>query len=108
MRRSDPTPRAVRVRRRALARLVMLTTIATAGMLATSCSFSLPTPSANVASAQAILDLESAVLQLREDHALLQAQIDSLRDVSAYQDTILRQLATLSNVAVRPPSATVP
>ncbi len=54
------------------------------------------------------MDLESAVLQMREDNSLLQAQIDSLRDVTAYQDTILRQLAALSNVSVRSPSSMVP
>ena len=54
------------------------------------------------------MDLESAVLQLREDHALLQAEIDSLRGVASYQDTIIRQLAALSNVSMRPPSSSLP
>ncbi|MEQ1691013.1 MAG: hypothetical protein ABMA00_07005 [Gemmatimonas sp.] len=95
-------------RRRAIARLVTLQTIAAIGFFVTSCSVSIPTSGTSVSSGQAILDLESAVLQLREDHALLQAQIDSLREVTAYQDTIVRQLANLSNVVVRPSSSTVP
>jgi hypothetical protein len=97
-----------RHRRQAIVRLLTLQTIATIGILISSCSLSIPTPSAGVSSGQAIVDLEFAVLQLREDNALLQAQIDSLRDASAYQDTILRQLATLSNVSVRPPALSVP
>ena len=110
MRPSHSTPLAActRVRRRAVARLLTLQTIATIGFFLTSCSFSIPTPTAGVSSGQAIVDLESAVLQMREDNSLLQAQIDSLRDVTAYQDTILRQLAALSNVSVRPPSSMVP
>jgi hypothetical protein len=87
---------------------VALQTIATIGILVTSCSIGIPTTSAGVNSGQAIMDLESAVLQMREDNALLQAQIDSLGAVAAYQDTILRQLATLSNVSMRPSSSPVP
>ncbi|MBL0169588.1 MAG: hypothetical protein IPP90_02505 [Gemmatimonadaceae bacterium] len=99
---------SARHRRRAIARLVALQTIAITGILVTSCSIGIPTTSAGLNSGQAIMDLESAVLQLREDNALLQAQIDSLGAVTAYQDTILRQLATLSNVTMRPPGLTVP
>ena len=54
------------------------------------------------------MDLGTAVSQLREDNALLQAQIDSLREVSAYQDTIVRQLANLANVAIRPSASSTP
>ncbi len=110
MRPSHPTPLAARtrVRRRAVARLLTLQTIAAIGFFLTSCSLSIPAPTAGVSSAQAIMDLESAVLQMREDNSLLQAQIDSLRDVTAYQDTILRQLAALSNLSMRPPSSMVP
>jgi len=55
-----------------------------------------------------MLELGNAVSQLREDNALLQAQIDSLRESMAYQDTIIRQLAVLSNVTMRPPTISVP
>ncbi len=54
------------------------------------------------------MDLGTSVMQLREDNALLQAQIDSLRGAVAYQDTILRQLATQANVPMRAPGPTVP
>lgn len=55
-----------------------------------------------------MLDLQNAVVQMREDNANFQAQIDALRSTVAYQDTIIRQLAALSNVSVRPPSLSVP
>ncbi len=87
---------------------MMLQTIATAGFFVTSCSGSLPNPSRDLSSAEAILDLGTAVVQLREDNAMLQAQIDSLRFALVYQDSILRQLAVLSNVSVRPPSLSFP
>lgn len=62
----------------------------------------------DVSTAQAMLDLGQNMVQLREDDALLQAQIDSLRGVVAYQDTILRQLAATAGVSMRPQSAPVP
>lgn len=55
-----------------------------------------------------MLDLSNAMTQLRDENAQLQAQIDSLRFAVAYQDTIIRQLATLSNVSMRPPTSSVP
>ena len=54
------------------------------------------------------MELGTAVVQLREDNAVLQAQIDSLRFVLVYQDSIIRQLAVLSNVTMRPPSLSTP
>jgi hypothetical protein len=55
-----------------------------------------------------VLDLGTALVQVREDNAMLQAQIDSLRGALAYQDTIVRQLAALSNVTMRPPISSYP
>ena len=86
----------------------MLQTIATAGFFITSCSGSLPNPSRDISSAEAILEMGTAIVQLREDNAVLQAQIDSLRESMVYQDSIIRQLAVLSNVSMRPPSVSVP
>lgn len=63
---------------------------------------------ANVSTAQAMLDIGQNMVQLREDDALLQAQIDSLRGVVAYQDTVLRQLAAASGLSMRPQSAPMP
>jgi hypothetical protein len=48
------------------------------------------------------------LVQLRADNALLQAQIDSLRGVVAYQDTLVRQLAASAGLSVRPPASTFP
>ncbi len=55
-----------------------------------------------------MMDLAYAMGQLREDNALMQAQIDSLREVVAYQDSVVRQLAALANVSVRPAPPPVP
>ena len=95
-------------KQRAVTRLLLLQTIATAGFFIASCSGSLPNPTRDISSAEALLELGNAVAQLREDNALLQAQIDSLRESMAYQDTIIRQLAVLSNVSMRPPTISVP
>jgi len=62
----------------------------------------------DVSTGQAMLDLGQNMIQLREDDALLQAQIDSLRGVVAYQDSILRQLAALSGLSMRSQSAPMP
>ena len=61
-----------------------------------------------VTTPQAMLDLGQNMIQLREDDALLQAQIDSLRGVVAYQDSILRQLAALSGLSMRSQAAPMP
>jgi len=95
-------------RSRAVTRLLLLQTITTAGFFISSCSGSLPNPTRDISSAEAILELGTAVVQLREDNAVLQAQIDSLRVSMVYQDSIIRQLAVLSNVTMRPPSISVP
>lgn len=97
-----------RLRRAAVVRLLSLQTIATAGFFLSSCSGSIPNPNADISSGQALIDIGTSIVQLREDNAMLQAQIDSLRFAMAYQDTIIRQLATLSNVSVRPPSSSMP
>jgi hypothetical protein len=86
----------------------MLQTIAIAGFFMSSCTGSLPNPSRDISSAEAIMELGTAVVQLREDNAVLQAQIDSLRESMVYQDSIIRQLAVLSNVTMRPPSVSIP
>ena len=102
-----PAPRA-RTRVRAVTRWLTLQTIATCGILASSCSGSVPNPSTDISSGQAMMDLAYAMGQLREDNALMQAQIDSLREVVAYQDSVVRQLAALANVSVRPAPPPVP
>ena len=91
-----------------MVRRLLLQTIAASGFFVTSCTGSVPDPSSDVSSGQAMMDLGNAMGQLRDDNALLQAQIDSLRDVVAYQDSLVRQLAALSNLPVRPAPPPVP
>lgn len=50
------------------------------------------TPSADPGAAEAIVELGDAVNSLRQDNAMLQSQIDSLRIQLARQDTIIARL----------------
>ena len=61
-------------------------------------------PSSNVDAGQALMDLGDAVNQLRQDNAVLQSQIDSLRAVVARQDTIIARLANATGVPLPPPA----
>lgn len=49
-------------------------------------------PSADTGVAEAIIELGDAVNALRQDNALLQAQIDSLRAQVARQDSLIARL----------------
>ena len=60
-------------------------------------------PASNVDAGQALLDLGDAVNQLRQDNAVLQAQIDSLRGVVARQDTIIARLANAAGMPLPSP-----
>lgn len=71
-------------------RAVLLALVAGAGACAG--------PTSNVDAGQALLDLGDAVNQLRSDDAVLQAQIDSLREVVARQDTIIARLANAAGM----------
>ena len=51
-----------------------------------------PRADANVA--QAMIDAETAITLIQQEQAILQDQVDSLRQVVAYQDTVIRRLAT--------------
>ena len=66
---------------------------------ATACG--VPTPTSELSSGQAVLDLGAIVVDLREENAMLQMQIDSLRGVVVYQDSIVRQLAASAGVRMR-------
>lgn len=78
-----------------------------AGPLA-ACGTAVPTPTSDLTSGQALVDLNAQLAQFREDNALLQAQIDSLRGAVAYQDTILRQVAAGAGIPMRPPAVPIP
>jgi hypothetical protein len=86
----------------------MLQSFTALGIALAGCRGVVPQANTDVSSGQMVMDLGTSVMQLREDNALLQAQIDSLRGAVAYQDTILRQLATQANVPMRVPGPTVP
>ncbi|HYW30331.1 MAG TPA: hypothetical protein VE869_02410 [Gemmatimonas sp.] len=96
--------RVFRCRRAGLG-VAMATCIAT-GIAA--CSAGVPSVSTDISTRQAMLDLGQNLVDVREENAALQAQVDSLRGAVAYQDTVLRQLAGLAGVPVRPPAFVVP
>ena len=69
--------------------------------LLAGCQGALPSPTGDVNTAQALLDVAQSLNTLREENAMMQAQIDSLRGVVAYQDTVVRQLAAVGGVTMR-------
>lgn len=60
------------------------------------CSCRDPRAEANIA--EAMMQVGTEISAMRQDYAMLQSQIDSLRGVVARQDTLLTRLATLANV----------
>jgi len=64
--------------------------------LATSISCRDPRAEANIA--QAMMDVGNAVTQIQQDLGDLHNQIDSLKEVAARQDTVIRKLANLVGV----------
>ena len=64
--------------------------------------------SADISTREAVLDLGQNLVDLREENAMLQGQIDSIRGVVAYQDSIVRMLAGAAGVQMRPQSAPMP
>ena len=82
-------------RRRIVRGLLPLLSLATAGIVA-GCQAS---TSADVQTAQMLVDIGDAVNDLRRETSDLQNQVDSLGLVIARQDTIIRQLANLAGVA---------
>lgn len=59
-----------------------------------------PRAEANIA--QAMMEVGSTLSELRQDIGELYNRVDSLKEVAARQDTIIRQLANLAGVPVRP------
>lgn len=59
-------------------------------------------PTENVTTGEAILGLSDAVNGLREEDAMLQAQLDSLRAVVARQDSTIARLAAITGVPLPP------
>lgn len=57
-----------------------------------------PRAEANIA--EAMMQVGTEVSALRQDYAVLQNQVDSLRGVVARQDTLIGRLASLANTSV--------
>jgi hypothetical protein len=67
-------------------------------LLLTSCRD--PRAEANIA--EAMVQVGTEISAMRQDYALLQNQVDSLRGVVARQDTMITRLATLANMPLPP------
>ena len=91
--RAGPRPRALTSLPPPRLRLALA-----AGVLCVACAA--PAPASNTDAGQAFMELSDALNQVRQDNALLQAQIDSLRLVVARQDTLIRRLAAVTGVPV--------
>lgn len=78
------------------------------GLTFAGCSTGVPSPNSDMSVAEAMRDIGDALGQIREDNAYILAQVDSLRGITAYQDSIIRQLAAQANVPVRPNSSSYP
>ena len=57
-----------------------------------------PATRADVAISEQIIQLGDGLNDLRQENAVLQQQVDSLRLVVAKQDSVVRQLANLAGV----------
>ncbi|MGQ0712784.1 MAG: hypothetical protein ACT4PJ_03515 [Gemmatimonadaceae bacterium] len=60
-------------------------------------------PTSDVSLAETLLDMNDALAAMREETALLQAQVDSLREQMARQDTVLRRLASMAGMPLPGP-----
>jgi hypothetical protein len=58
-----------------------------------------PRAEANIA--QAMTEVGTTLTLVQQDYGLLQTQVDSLREVVARQDTIIRQLASLAGLPIQ-------
>jgi hypothetical protein len=71
------------------------------GLLAlTACSR--PDSAATVSTGQALIELSDAVNDVRQENAVLQEQIDSLRLVVARQDSLVTRLAVTAGLSLPP------
>lgn len=61
----------------------------------------LTNPAAQAELQQSMYDLQDMLMDMRDESALLQTQVDSLRFVVARQDSSLRQLANLLGAPIR-------
>ena len=61
-----------------------------------------PDTTAGINTAQALVELGDALNAVREEQSILQTQVDSLREVVARQDTVIRLIANVAGVPVPP------
>lgn len=59
-------------------------------------------PNAQQNTAQALVDLGDQLNAMRQDNAVLQEQVDSLRQALVKQDAVLKQVAGMAGVPVPP------
>lgn len=57
----------------------------------------------DVTLAETLIDMSDALVALREETAMLQAQVDSLRQHVARQDTVVRRLASMAGMPLQGP-----
>lgn len=78
-----------------------LAAVALLALAASACDVAMD-PTENVTTGEAILGLSDALMGLREEDAMLQAQLDSLRAVVARQDSTIARLAAMTGVPLPP------
>ena len=57
-----------------------------------------PSPSSEIALGEMVVEMGDVINQVQHDNALLQSQIDSLREIVARQDTMIRRLANAAGM----------
>lgn len=72
--------------------------IATAGVVLLLAACRDPRAEANMA--QAMIDVGTQISAMQQDYAILQQEVDSLRDVVARQDTIIGRLASMAGLPI--------
>lgn len=77
------------------ARVLLLPVIA---LLVTASCRQITNPTADVELQQNLYDLEDLLVQMRDETALLQQQVDSLGGIVARQDSLLRTVAMRSGI----------
>lgn len=60
-----------------------------------------PVTTGDTTLAETVIDMSDALIAVRDETALLQAQVDSLREQMARQDTLLRRLASMAGLEPR-------
>ena len=85
------------MRNRSVGRIAAVVAAVVAAVIAAACA---PDTTAGINTAQALVELGDALNAVREEQSILQGQLDSLREVVARQDTVLRQIANIAGVPV--------